>query len=140
MSVSCQLQSWSKTIKGRHGTWQSIRNKQHKTKKHQEANTENNKKMMLQDSARELSVLILLALLSGGLQAPAILHMNETAEGEELSSCPGYYRGNPGHRNMSGCETGMSLGPVDHMMAFRFNSTHNPDWSSCGLPELPQAK
>ena len=98
------------------------------------------RKMMLQDSARELSVLILLALLSGGLQAPATLHMNETAEGEGLSSCPGYYRGNPGHRNMSGCETGMSLGPVDHMMAFRFNSTHNPDWSSCGLPELPQAK
>ena len=96
--------------------------------------------MMLQDSARELSALILLALLSGGLQAPAILHMNETAEEEELSSCPGYHRGNPGHRNMSGCETGMSLGPVDHMMAFRFNSTHNPDWSSCSIPELPQAK
>ena len=98
------------------------------------------RKMMLQDSARELSALILLALLSGGLQAPAILHMNKIAEGEELSSCPGYYRGNPGHRNMSGCETGMRLGPVDNMKAFRFNSTHNPDWSSCGLPELPQAK
>ena len=96
--------------------------------------------MMLQDSAGELSALIILALLNSGLQAPAILHMNETAQEEELSSCPGYHSGNPGNRNMSGCETGSGLGPVDHMMAFRFNSTQNPDWSSCSLPELPEAK
>ena len=92
--------------------------------------------MFLKSSSTEVCLLALLTVLKGGLQAPT----SYPAEEQELSSCPGYQSGNPGHRNMSGCETGTSLEAVDHIMAFGFNSTHNPDWNSCYLPELPEAK
>lgn len=87
--------------------------------------------------------LLVLALLPVALLAPdengEVMSSGE-AEGSGETSCPGYQSGNPGQRNMSGCATGSSLGVVDHIKAFGFNRTPNPDWSSCDLPELPEAK
>ena len=89
-----------------------------------------------------LCVLFLLALLTSALQAPAqppeevVGGAEEEVGGAKLSSCPGYQKGNAGVRNMTGCEEKA----VDHVTAFRFNSSSNPDWSACGLPELPAAK
>ena len=64
--------------------------------------------------------------------------MEETAEeegeGEERRSCPGYYTGPKDREN---CEKGTGAGVIDHMEAFGMTSV---DWSSCGLPSLPQAK
>ena len=57
-----------------------------------------------------------------------------------LNSCPGYQTGNPALRNRTGCLTGAVLDPVDHEMAFGFNNGGNPDWSTCGIPRVPQAK
>ena len=65
---------------------------------------------------------------------------DNNAESTSRSSCPRYQRGNPALRNMSGCETGTSLDPVDHVTAFGFSRVESPDWNSCGLPELPQTK
>ena len=56
------------------------------------------------------------------------------------TSCPGYERGNPSNRNMTGCETGTSLEAIDLEKAFGFNSDKNPDWNACGLPRLPEEK
>jgi len=86
--------------------------------------------------------LLVLALLPVALLAAEngeVVSSGE-AEGSGETSCPGYQSGNPGQRNMSGCETGSSLGVVDHIKAFGFNRTPNPDWNSCDLPELPEAK
>ena len=91
--------------------------------------------MFLKSFYTEISLLALVMLLECGLQAP----ISQTEE-QELSSCPGYQRGSPGQRNMSGCETGTSIEEVDHITAFGFNKTSIPDWSSCGLPQLPEAK
>ena len=85
--------------------------------------------------------LLVLALLPVALLAnenDEVVSSGE-AEGSGETSCPGYQSGSPRHRNLSGCETGSSLGVVDHIKAFGFKSP-NPDWSSCGLPELPAAK
>ena len=85
--------------------------------------------------------LLVLALLPVALLADEngeVMSSGE-AEGSGETSCPGYQSGNLGRRNMSGCETGSSLGVVDHIKAFGFR-TPNPDWSSCDLPELPEAK
>ena len=93
----------------------------------------------------------LMSLLSCGLPAPAqsqttsstqVQRNKETAMAIELptSTCPGYRTGNPSRRDLTGCETGTSLDPIDHMNAFGFSNGENPDWSSCGIPELPEAK
>ena len=55
-------------------------------------------------------------------------------EREERCSCPGYYTGPKDREN---CVTGTRLGAVDHMDALGMTSA---DWSSCGLPSLPEAK
>ena len=82
--------------------------------------------------------LLVLALLPVALLA---IENDEvvSSEGSGETSCPGYHSGSPRSRNMSGCETGSSLGVVNHIKAFGHKSP-NPDWSSCGLPELPAAK
>lgn len=58
----------------------------------------------------------------------------------EKSGCSGYRKGNPGIlSSLPNCTTS-KVGVVDHMYAFGFNLSQNPDWSSCDLPELPEAK
>lgn len=98
----------------------------------------------------DVFVITLVSLWSAGLQAPiepptspnSVLmpnnesYYNSTPE----TSCPGYEQGSPSRRNMTGCETGTSLDPVDHETAFRFNHGENPDWNSCDLPHLPEEK
>ena len=100
--------------------------------------------------AMDIALMALLSLLSSGLQAPA--HSQTTSNSVVMyrngshyvwmpfTSCPGYERGNPSRRDMTGCETGTILDPVDHEMAFRFSSGENPDWNACGLPHLPEEK
>ena len=102
--------------------------------------------------AMDIALMALLSLLSSGLQAPT--HSQTTSNSIDMqkndsnyvwmpptvTSCPGYERGNPSRRNMTGCETGTILDPVDHEMAFGFSSGENPDWNACGLPHLPEEK
>ena len=95
----------------------------------------------------ELAVMALMSVLSCGLQAPVQDQSQPTSSREErnnetvfISTCPGYQTGNPSRRDLTGCETGTSLDPIDHMNSFGFSNGENPDWSSCGIPELPEAK
>ena len=105
----------------------------------------------------DFSLIVFISLLSTGLQAPTlpanegisstpIMPENETViTGADnaslpLTSCPRYEHGNPSGRNLTGCTTGTSLEPVDHVAAFGFNSGENPDWNACGLPRLPEKK
>ena len=108
-------------------------------------------KMNRKAFAVEFALMALMSLLSCGLPAPAqsqttsstqVQRNKETAMAIELptSTCPGYQTGNPSRRDLTGCETGTSLDPIDHMTAFGFSNGENPDWSSCGIPELPEAK
>ena len=80
------------------------------------------------------SVLMTLASFwSSGLQQEPTQIKETTSNG---TSCPGYEKGNPSNRNMTGCETGTFLEAIDFEKAFGFNSDKNPDWSSCGLPRF----
>ena len=101
-------------------------------------------------AALNFALITLTSIWSCGLQAPTeldeitlsrvIRQTNETHHVLPITSCPGYKRGNPSKRNMTGCETGTSLEGIDHEMAFGFNSGANPDWNACGLPRLPEEK
>ena len=90
----------------------------------------------------------LVSLWDLGLQAPIEPQTSSVVWGNNetyytsmpITSCPGYERGNPSRRNMTGCETGSSLGSVDHETAFQFSPGENPDWNSCDLPHLPEEK
>ena len=105
-------------------------------------------KMM--STALEFFLITLVSLWDMGLQAPmqsqsssnsVVLQDNGTYyTWMPITSCPGYDHGNPSRRNMTGCETGTSLGPVDHETAFQFSPGENPDWNNCGLPYLPEEK
>ena len=109
------------------------------------------------------AILTLAMLLSVTLEAPLQSEdmtspLNETAtrvtgspedslessgEGDmesPVSSCPNYHPGNPALRNKTGCVTGTMLDPVDHEMAFGFQKGQNPNWTTCGIPRIPQAK
>ena len=73
------------------------------------------------------------------------ISLESSGEGEMnglhvVSSCPGYIPGNPVLRNKAGCLTGSTLDPVDHETVFGFIGGGNPDWTTCGVPRIPQAK
>ena len=96
-------------------------------------------------TALEFFLITLVSLWNLGLQAPIEQQTSSNNNGTyytsmPITSCPGYERGNPSRRNMTGCETGTSLGSVDHETAFQFSAGENPDWNSCGLPHLPEEK
>ena len=101
-------------------------------------------------AALDFALITLISIWSSGLQAPIqsdvmtsnrnVTQMNETYHVMPITSCPGYKRGNPADRDMTGCETGTSLEDIDFEKAFGFNSGENPDWNACGLPRLPDEK
>ena len=111
-----------------------------------EKGNKTNKKMTLKVFSSVVIVLKVTVLLYCGQLGTS--RMNGTpenqhfGEGELLptTTCPGYRTGNPSRRDLTGCETGTSLDPIDHVTAFGFSNDENPDWSSCGIPELPEAK
>ena len=101
-------------------------------------------------AALNFALITLVSIWSCGLQAPIqssvmtsdtnVTQTNGTYHAMPITSCPGYKRGNPSDRNMTGCETGTSLEAIDFEKAFGFNSGENPDWNACGLPRLPEEK
>ena len=68
---------------------------------------------------------------------------NESARNQASDAeCSGYTKGNPDvAATVPNCTTNdKRVGVVDHMYAFGFSRTQNPNWDACDLPELPQAK
>ena len=64
---------------------------------------------------------------------------NETAEVQ--GHCLNYITGSPLGRNKDGCKTGKKIKPsVNHETAFGSQGGQDPDWMTCGLRRLPQAK
>ena len=109
-----------------------------------EKGNKTNKKMTLKVFSSvvivlNVTVLLYCGHLGGTSRTPEREH---SGEGELLptTTCPGYQTGHPSRRDLIGCETGTSRDPTDHVTAFGFSSGENPDWSSCGIPELPEAK
>ena len=82
-------------------------------------------------------LMTLVSLWSSGLQQKPRRMKNTTSND---TSCPGYEKGNPSNRNMTGCETGTFLEAIDFEKAFGFHSDKNPDWSSCHLRRVPKEK
>ena len=101
-------------------------------------------------AALDFALITLVSIWSSGLQAPiqsdemtsngVVRETNETYNDMPITSCPGYERGNPSLRNMTGCETGTSLEAIDFEKAFGFDGGENPDWKSCQLPRVPEEK
>ena len=58
---------------------------------------------------------------------------------EDRSGCPGYRAVSPRRADRTGCETGSSIGQVNHELAFGFPTT-SADWRSCDLPDYPEEK
>ena len=56
---------------------------------------------------------------------------------EDVDTCPSCCE-RPS--DVSVCETGTSLGRVDHVLALGVQSSGATAWSSCGLPRFPHAK
>lgn len=99
-----------------------------------------------------LALIVMMLCFDSGLQAPAqraedgsgsnstFVTITPNDLGIPFTSCPGYNSGNPKERNKTGCHTGTYLKSVDHEKAFGFGSGSDPDWDTCSLPQLPQAK
>ena len=85
------------------------------------------------DQRSKAALLTLASFWSSGLQQGATQTKSTTSND---TSCPGYEKGNPSNRDMTGCETGTSLEAADHEKVFGFSSDKNPDWNACHLPRV----